>query len=60
MVENLGRIVLVATLQNFKESTSKGYKLIYLGWSIIEIIRHLYDILDLIRIEKKILKFLIS
>ena len=60
MVENLGRIVIVATLQNFKESPSKGYKLIYLGWSIIEIIRHLYDILDLIRIEKKILKFLIS
>ena len=53
MVENLGRIVIVATLQNFKESPSKGYKLIYLGWSIIEIIRHLYDILDLIRIEKK-------
>ena len=53
MVENLGRIVIVATLQNFKESTSTGYKLIYLGWSVIEILRHLYDSLDLIRIENK-------
>lgn len=49
MVENLGRIAIVATLQFSENSISNGYLLIYFGWSIIEIIRHFFDLTVLFR-----------
>ena len=53
MVENLGRIAIVVTLQFCKNSLSNGYLLIYLGWSILEIVRYFFDLLLLVKRNNK-------
>ena len=53
MVENLGRISIVAILQFFENSISNGHLLISFGWSIIEIIRHFFDLLILFKVNNK-------
>jgi len=53
MVENLGRIAIVATLQFCKNSISNGYLLIYVGWSVLEIVRYFFDLLLLVKRNNK-------
>ena len=52
-IQILGRIAIVAILQYFKSSISVGYLLLYFAWSLIEIIRYSYYLLNLIKNEYK-------
>ena len=53
MVENLGRISIVVTLQFCKSSISNGYLLLFLGWSTLEIVRYFFDLLLLVKRNNK-------
>ena len=53
MVENLGRIAIVVTLQFCKSSISNGYLLLFVGWSTLEIVRYFFDLLLLFKRNNK-------
>ena len=50
-VQILGRIAIVAILQFFRSSVSFGYLFLYFAWSLVEIIRYSYYIVNLIKKE---------
>ena len=50
-IQILGRIAIVAILQFLRSSVSIGYLLLYFAWSLIEIIRYSYYLLNLIKNE---------
>ena len=50
-IQIIGRIIIVVILQNFPSAISKGYLLIYIAWSIIEIVRYIYYIMSLFQKE---------
>ena len=52
-IQILGRMAIVAILQYFKSSVSFGYLFLYFAWSLVEIIRYSYYILNLIAKENK-------
>ena len=52
-IQILGRIAIVAVLQNFRSSVSSGYLFLYFAWSIIEMIRYSYYLFSIIKSEKK-------
>ena len=55
-IQILGRIAIVAILQYFRNSISIGYILLSFAWSIIEIIRYPYYLLNLIKGQSKSLE----
>ena len=55
-IQILGRIAIVAILQYFRNSISIGFILLSFAWSIIEIIRYPYYLLNLIKGQSKSLE----
>ena len=54
-IQIIGRIIIVVILQFFKSAISKGYLLIFFAWSIVEIVRYTYYIINLL--QKEFVKF---
>ena len=50
-IQIIGRILIVLILQFFPSAVSKGYLLIYIAWSLVEIVRYIYYIMSLIQKE---------
>ena len=54
-IQIIGRIIIVVILQFFESAISKGYLLIFFAWSIVEIVRYTYYIINLL--QKEFVKF---
>ena len=54
-IQIIGRIIIVLILQFFESAVSKGYFLIYFAWSMVEIVRYTYYIMNLL--QKDFFKF---
>ena len=54
-IQIIGRIIIVVILQFFQSAVSQGYFLIYFAWSIVEIVRYTYYIMNLL--QKDFVKF---
>ena len=54
-IQIIGRIIIVVILQYFESAISKGYLLIFFAWSIVEIVRYTYYIINLL--QKEFVKF---
>ena len=54
-IQIIGRIIIVVILQFFQSAVSQGYFLIYFAWSIVEIVRYTYYIMNLL--QKDFFKF---
>ena len=54
-IQIIGRIIIVVILQFFQSAVSKGYFLIYFAWSMVEIVRYTYYIMNLL--QKDFVKF---
>jgi len=54
-IQIIGRIIIVVILQFFQSAVSKGYFLIYFAWSMVEIVRYTYYIMNLL--QKDFFKF---
>ena len=54
-IQIIGRIIIVVILQFFESAVSQGYFLIYFAWSIVEIVRYTYYIMNLL--QKDFVKF---
>ena len=54
-IQIIGRIIIVLILQFFESAVSQGYFLIYFAWSIVEIVRYTYYIMNLL--QKDFFKF---
>ena len=54
-IQIIGRIIIVLILQFFESAVSKGNFLIYFAWSIVEIVRYTYYIMNLL--QKDFFKF---
>ena len=54
-IQIIGRIIIVVILQFFESAISKGYLLIFFAWSIVEIVRYTYYIMNLL--QKEFVKF---
>ena len=50
-IQIIGRILIVLILQFFPSAVSKGYLLIYIAWSLVEIVRYIYYIMSLLQKE---------
>ena len=50
-IQIFGRIIIVAILQYIPSAVSKGYLLIYIAWSLVEMIRYIYYIMSLLQKE---------
>ena len=48
-IQIIGRIIIVVILQFFQSGVSQGYFLIYFAWSIVEIVRYTYYIMNLLQ-----------
>ena len=54
-IQIIGRIIIVVILQFFQSAVSQGYFLIYFAWSMVEIVRYTYYIMNLL--QKDFFKF---